>query len=168
PVILQLGTVGSRARINFGTTLTIASQGYSGPEYFDVINIDKYDVIVGTPFMHCNKVVLDFENKCVIVNGSKLAGKEHIPSLRQEWYDEFEDLLQGVPEQMPPFREVNHEIPLIDSGACYHYHLPRCPNSLKAEFSEKVEKYTQAGWWKLTSVSQAAPMLCLPKKDRHL
>lgn len=74
-VILQLGTVGSRARINFGTTSTITSQGYSGPEYFDVINIDKYDVIVGTPFMHCNKVVLDFENKCVIVNGSKLAGK---------------------------------------------------------------------------------------------
>ncbi|SJL05234.1 uncharacterized protein ARMOST_08600 [Armillaria ostoyae] len=69
---------------------------------------------------------------------------------------------------MPPFREVNHEIPLIDKGKRYHYHLPRCPNSLKAEFNKKVEKYMRAGWWKLTAANQAAPMLCLLKKDRHL
>lgn len=91
-----------------------------------------------------------------------------IPSLCEGWYDKYKGLLQGVPEEMPPFREVNHEIPLIDNNKKYHYHLPRCLNSLKAEFSEKVEKYTRAGWWKLTSASQAAPMLCLPKKDRHL
>ncbi|SJL16374.1 uncharacterized protein ARMOST_19896 [Armillaria ostoyae] len=91
-----------------------------------------------------------------------------IPDLRQHWHDEYEDLLQGVPESMPPFHEVNHEIPLIDMEKQYHYHLPRCPNSLKGEFNKKVEKYTWAGWWQLTAASQAAPMLCLPKKDRHL
>lgn len=91
-----------------------------------------------------------------------------IPGLRQQWHDEYEDLLQGVPERMPPFHDVNHEIPLIDRDKRYHYHLPCCPNSLKGEFNEKVEKYTRAGWWKLTAASQAAPMLCLPKKDRHL
>ncbi len=75
PVVLQLGTVGSRAGINFGTTSTITSRGYSGPEYFDVVNIDKYDIIMGTPFMHRNSVVLDFEWKCVIVNGKQIPGK---------------------------------------------------------------------------------------------
>ncbi|PBK82268.1 hypothetical protein ARMGADRAFT_868434, partial [Armillaria gallica] len=75
PVVLQLGTMGSRARINFGMTSTITSQGYSGPEYFDVININKYDIIMGTPFMHHNNVVLDFERKCVIVNGRQIPGK---------------------------------------------------------------------------------------------
>lgn len=29
--------------------------------------------------------------------------EDDIPSLRQGWYDEFESLLQGVPEEMPPF-----------------------------------------------------------------
>ncbi len=67
--------------------------------------------------------------------------EEDIPRLCQGWHDEFEDLLQGVPEEMPPFRVVNHEIPLIDAEKKYQYHLPRCPNLLKAEFNEKVEKY---------------------------
>ncbi|PBK70531.1 hypothetical protein ARMSODRAFT_1018059 [Armillaria solidipes] len=68
--------------------------------------------------------------------------EDDIPRLKQAWYDEYEELLQGVPETMPPFRIVNHEIPLVDPDKKYHYHLPRCPNSLKAEFNEKVEKYT--------------------------
>lgn len=73
-MVLQLGTVESHARINFGTTSTITLQGYSSPEYFDVVNIDKYNAIVGMPFMHYNKVVLDFNNKCVMVNGKMIAG----------------------------------------------------------------------------------------------
>ncbi|SJK99800.1 uncharacterized protein ARMOST_03111 [Armillaria ostoyae] len=75
PVVLQLGTVGSRAKINFGTYSNIDSEGFTGPEYFDVVNIDRYDVIVGTPFMHRNKVILDFDKKCVIVNGKRMRGK---------------------------------------------------------------------------------------------
>ncbi|PBL04565.1 hypothetical protein ARMGADRAFT_1071014 [Armillaria gallica] len=55
---------------------------------------------------------------------------EDIPSLRQHWYDEYEELLQGVPDAMPPYQMVNHKIPLIDPDKRYHYHLPRCPNVL--------------------------------------
>lgn len=75
PVTLQLGTVGSRAKINYGTTAAITTEGYSGPEYFDVVNIDKYDAIVGMPFMHRNGVVLDFNKKCVIINGKTMSGR---------------------------------------------------------------------------------------------
>ena len=39
---------------------------------------------------------------------------EDIPRLRQQWYEEFKDILQGTPEELPPLREVNHEINLID------------------------------------------------------
>ncbi len=94
--------------------------------------------------------------------------ESNIPELWQHWYDEYEDLLQGVPEWMPLFCSVNHEIPLINRDQQYHYHLPHCQNLLKGEFNEKVGKYTWAGWWKLTTASQAAPMLCLSKKDHHL
>ncbi|PBK84590.1 hypothetical protein ARMGADRAFT_943267, partial [Armillaria gallica] len=75
PVVLQLGTVGSRAKINFGTNMEVKTEGFQGREYFDMVNIDKYDAIIGTPFMHRNKVVLDFERKHIIINGQPIAGK---------------------------------------------------------------------------------------------
>ncbi|KAK0228073.1 hypothetical protein IW262DRAFT_1455273 [Armillaria fumosa] len=55
---------------------------------------------------------------------------DDIEWLRQHWYKDYEELLQGVPEGMPPWRVVNHEIPLDDNNTKYHYHLPRCPNAL--------------------------------------
>jgi hypothetical protein len=63
---------------------------------------------------------------------------------------------------------VNHEIHLIDKSKRYHYHLPRCLNSLRDEFYAKVNRYVNAGWWEPKSVPQAAPMLCIRKKDSHL
>jgi hypothetical protein len=39
---------------------------------------------------------------------------------------------------------------------------------LQDEFHEKVNWYVNAGWWEPKPVSQAAPMLCIHKKDRHL
>ncbi|KIK15843.1 hypothetical protein PISMIDRAFT_16230 [Pisolithus microcarpus 441] len=69
---------------------------------------------------------------------------------------------------MPPLREVNHRIPLIDKGMRYTYHLPHCPDSLKPQLAEKIQLYMKAGWWERASVSQAAPMLCIPKKNRKI
>ncbi|KAF9456028.1 hypothetical protein BDZ94DRAFT_1144566, partial [Collybia nuda] len=69
PHILQLGTTGSRANVNYGLYTQIKIQGTTTREYLDVANFDRYNMIVGTPYMHCNKVKLDFENKCVVVNG---------------------------------------------------------------------------------------------------
>lgn len=91
-----------------------------------------------------------------------------IPRLRAQWFEDYADMVQGVPECMPPFREVNHEIPTVDDKVRYRYHLPRCPHSLREEFREKTNRYVRAGWWEPCAASQAAPMLCLPKKDGHL
>ncbi len=33
-----------------------------------MVNIDQYDVLVGTPFMHQFKVILDFKNNCIHIN----------------------------------------------------------------------------------------------------
>jgi hypothetical protein len=63
---------------------------------------------------------------------------------------------------------VNHKISLIDENKRYNYHLPRCPDSLKLELTEKIQHYKNAGWWEETNVSQAAPMLCVPKKSGKL
>jgi hypothetical protein len=37
--------------------------------YLDVANFDRYDMIIGTPFMRENKVLLDFESNRIIMNG---------------------------------------------------------------------------------------------------
>ena len=70
--------------------------------------------------------------------------------------------------RLPPFREVNHTIPLIDPNKKYDYYHPRCPEALRGQLLEKTERYCNAGWWECASVSQAAPLLCIPKKNGTL
>ena len=93
---------------------------------------------------------------------------EDIPRLRQQWYEEFKDILQGTPEVLPPLREVNHEINLIDPDKKYTHRLPTCPVALRPQFHEKLNRYVRAGWWKDHPAPQAAPLICLPKKDGRL
>ncbi|KAF9254382.1 hypothetical protein L218DRAFT_886462, partial [Marasmius fiardii PR-910] len=69
---------------------------------------------------------------------------------------------------LPPFRAINHRIQLVDERKRYHYYMPRCPDYLKPEFNEKLSHYTRAGWWVESTVEQAAPMLCIPKKNGKL
>jgi len=73
--------------------------------------------------------------------------------------------MNGVPEELPAMRGVNHYIPLIDENKWYHYHLLRCPDSMKVQLMEKITCYMQAGWWESVQTDQAAPMLCIPKKS---
>ncbi|KAK0223799.1 hypothetical protein IW262DRAFT_1268716 [Armillaria fumosa] len=80
PVTLQLETVGSRSKINFRTMVEMELAGLTLMEYVDVVNIDWYNLLVGTPFMHRHGVVLDFECNCVCINGVDIPA-EVIPSV---------------------------------------------------------------------------------------
>ena len=82
--------------------------------------------------------------------------------------DKIADLVGGIPAKLPPFREVNHEIKLIDPGRQIIYCLPKCPDALKAELAKKISRYTSAGWWVPTIAQQAVPMLCMLKKSGKL
>ena len=82
--------------------------------------------------------------------------------------DKIADIVGGMPAKLPPFREVNHEIKLIDPGKRIIYRLPKCPDTLKAELAEKISRYTSAGWWVPTTARQAVPMLCVLKKSGKL
>ena len=50
----------------------------------------------------------------------------------------------------------------------YKYHLPKCPDAMKPQLLEKIERYTAAGWWQQVNTSQAAPLLCIAKKSGKL
>lgn len=94
--------------------------------------------------------------------------KTNLKKLREEWYKKYPKLFQGVPPGLPPLREINHRIPLIDEKKAYNYHMPRCPDALKRELLEKIERYTTNGWWEECTTPQAAPLLSIPKKNGRL
>ncbi|KAG6886521.1 hypothetical protein C0995_007247 [Termitomyces sp. Mi166 len=50
-LMLQLGTVGSRAMVQFGTEVKIKVLGHPTTEYVDIANFDRYDMIISTPYM---------------------------------------------------------------------------------------------------------------------
>ena len=89
-------------------------------------------------------------------------------TLCERWYTKFTDILNGVPLELPPLREINHKIPLIDNDKRYHYYLPRCPDAMKPQLMDKLRTYIDAGWWIPKTASQAAPLLCIPKKSGKL
>ncbi|KAG6875454.1 hypothetical protein C0993_009162, partial [Termitomyces sp. T159_Od127] len=76
PVMLQLGTVESHAVVQFGMEVKIKTSGQLTREYVDIANFDRYDMIIGMPFMHKNKVNLNFVNNKVIVNGVPLRAEK--------------------------------------------------------------------------------------------
>ncbi|KAJ7780793.1 hypothetical protein DFH07DRAFT_765283 [Mycena maculata] len=59
-VTLQLGCVGSRSRINYGARAPVNFGGIKGHAYYDLVNLDRYDGIIGTPFMIKHGLILDF------------------------------------------------------------------------------------------------------------
>ena len=102
------------------------------------------------------------------MNGVKTWTNDDIPYLRERWFHVNQDILTGTPEKLPPFRGINHHIPLIEDKKQYNYYLPQCPDALKPQLMEKIEKYTCTGWWEPKTVPQAVPMLCIPKKNGKL
>ncbi|KAJ7245191.1 hypothetical protein B0H12DRAFT_1000457, partial [Mycena haematopus] len=186
---LQLGCVGSKSRINYGSRAPVSFGGIRGYSYFDIVNLDRYDGVIGTPFMIKHGVILDFGKREIrFPNGHTISSlseainiirlhaqhtldanvvkpSERVHELRARWYDQCADLMGPIPLELPPFREVNHEIKLIDENAKDNHHMPRCPEALRPLLREKIQRYVSAGWWEMRPASQATPLLCIPKKD---
>ncbi|KAF5383013.1 hypothetical protein D9615_004853 [Tricholomella constricta] len=69
PITLQLGTIGSCSTVNFGSDALVKTRGSEEMLYVDIANFDRYDMIIGTPFMRKHGVILDFATNTVVVNG---------------------------------------------------------------------------------------------------
>ncbi|KAK7684481.1 hypothetical protein QCA50_012428 [Cerrena zonata] len=76
PVGLQLGCVGSRSTINFGTRNVVTIGEERDKVYLDVVNVDHYDLILGVPFLQQFGVSLDFRDETIHVRD------QVIPSLQ--------------------------------------------------------------------------------------
>jgi hypothetical protein len=72
PVPIQLGCVGSRSTITRGCRVMVDLGGMLvEDQYFDIANIDRYDVIVGTAFMYDRRIVLDVHQRTIQVGDGK-------------------------------------------------------------------------------------------------
>jgi hypothetical protein len=74
PIALQLACIGSRSTINYGMNTTIIFGHNLYDEYFDVVNIEYYDGILGTPFLRKLGITLDFTSP-----GAVRIGNESVP-----------------------------------------------------------------------------------------
>ena len=70
PVGLQLACMGSKSTINYGAKSSIVFRNKHVKEYFNVANINHYDVILGTPFLRRLGITLDFIGQGIICIGT--------------------------------------------------------------------------------------------------
>jgi hypothetical protein len=89
-VALQLGCVGSRGSINYGVCPNISFMSIQEhPYYLDIVNIDRYNCILSTPFMHEHNIMLDFGISAILIHSQKvlaLSGKEEASLLAGHWH----------------------------------------------------------------------------------
>ncbi|KAJ7735405.1 hypothetical protein DFH07DRAFT_780023 [Mycena maculata] len=71
-ITLQLGCVGSRSRINYGARAPVNFGSIKGHAYYDLVNLDRYDGIIGTPFMIKHSLILDFGKREVRLPSGKI------------------------------------------------------------------------------------------------
>jgi hypothetical protein len=60
PLGLQLAVQGSRSKINTTAEARIQYQGINDIRHFDVINLNNYDIILGTPWLYQHEVCMGF------------------------------------------------------------------------------------------------------------
>ena len=181
PVSLQLAVQGSRSKVNARTTLKLEYQDIDESRTFDVININNYDLILGTPFMYQHQVCLGF-NPARIVIGNETAlpmkagadtklmaagislSNEEIDAVREELVQRAIPLCREVDEtELPPLRDINHTIPLIDEAKTYPWRPSKCPEAFREQWAEKRNAYLKSGRWEVTSSGNTVPMLLIPK-----
>lgn len=71
PLTIQLAVQGSRSKVNYGANTRFQYQGIDAQRYFDVINLQNYDLILGTPFLFQHQVTIGFNSPRVVV-GSQI------------------------------------------------------------------------------------------------
>jgi hypothetical protein len=69
PMGIQLGCKGSKSKIIFGTSGPVRYSSIIGTHYFDVVNIDRFDVIIGMGFMCKFGIMMEPEHNSILISG---------------------------------------------------------------------------------------------------
>src|SRR6266481_5315869 len=80
PIALQLACVSSKSKVNYGACSTISFGNQHVEETFNIVNIDYYNVILGTPFMQWLGITLDFTSPGSICIGDCIVPRNIPPT----------------------------------------------------------------------------------------
>jgi hypothetical protein len=182
PLTLQLtvtglcGTIHSSITVDFNI---LASQQWT---QFNVINLDNYDMILGTPFLYQHKVMIGFNPMRFLLGSLTLlpiAGNqvvkiklmavdvfgESLENVRELLRKEAEDLDKAVEDTpLPPFCEINHHIPLKDESFKLPFLPSWCPIAFCLQWKTKQDIYLRTGWWQYKTGLSTVQMLFVKKK----
>ena len=98
PVRLQLACVGSKSTINYGARSSIVFGNKHVEEYFDMANIDHYDVILGMLFLQRLGITLDFTGQGILRIGTYVVPM-NMPS---ESSNDVQQMVTGKPPRPRP------------------------------------------------------------------
>jgi hypothetical protein len=143
PITVQLAVQGSKTQVNYASMVSFEYTHIREDRWFDVINVDGYNIILGTPFMFQHQCTLGFnESKVIIGSNESLPIKAGVnvttlssramdllegglDKARQELKDYAMPLCKKAAETaLPPLREVNHRIPVIGTLLAFHHSGP--------------------------------------------
>jgi hypothetical protein len=186
PIPLHLAVQGSRSMINYGTTVQLEYQTVNETRYFDVANLHNYDLILGTPFMYQHEVLIGLNESRVVIglaeskpinglNTSKLSSRamdlvnDDLDKVRMHLLDYAESAgLFADPSRspLPPLRDINHSIDLIDENLIIPWRPARIAEALRSQWVEKKDLYLKSGRWRISNSRNTVPLLCIPKPNK--
>lgn len=143
PIPLQMAVQGSRSRINTavrynpGHALYVAALCDGGNE----------------PNSYC------------LLSAMMIHEAEELEKVREMLRAEGRDLCEDTAlAALPPFRAINHHIPLIEESKKYRYRPSKCPKALQPQWREKCQEYINNGRWRLaTKGENPIPLLLIAK-----
>lgn len=181
PLPVQLAVQGSRTKVNFGTRVPFEYARINCERYFDIVNIEGYDLILGTPFLFQHSAVLGFNDTRLLIGSDKplpITG-DAVATLSSRAMDVLEVNFEKVREDLrayaaplcrkavettlPPLRRINHRIPIIDEERVYSFRPSRCPEAFRGLWSDKRDQYIKSGRWRFATGTNAAPLMFLKK-----
>lgn len=184
PLKVQLAVQGSRSMVNHKTTVNIAYQGIKELRTFDVMNISNYDIILGTPFLYQHRIMVGFNETCIMVGSNEslpiqgVAVKNlssHTAQIEEHALEEARTDLRKLAEPLcktagetplPPLCAINHRIELIEDHKVYPWRAAKCPEAFLEQWCDKRNAYISTGRWETTTTRNTVPMMFITKPGK--
>lgn len=74
PLPLQLACRGSRSKLQYGVNALIKADTHSAHEFLDVVNLDRYDCVLGIPFLRKHGAIVNLKENWISINGVVIPG----------------------------------------------------------------------------------------------